>query len=169
MVSWPFSVCPLFLVFVLPGFYVLFVLSVRCFVFCSSRSSLFFLFSQFIIRFSSLDLPLGSFSLPCLRPLISLCHSLSLSTGFFLPPCFSGFFSPIRPRFFMGSPPLSAVFSCFRPPSFRMSVFFLFRLFFLFCSLCGSLLLRLPPLSSSSLLCLCPFFSGFFSSGYIFL
>ena len=100
MVSWPFSVCPLFLVFVLPGvlpgLYVLFILSVRCFVFCSSRSSLFFLFSQFIIRFPSLGLPLGSFSLPCLRPLIFLCPSLSLMVAFF-PPAFLVFFPNSSP------------------------------------------------------------------------
>ncbi|KAJ6969883.1 hypothetical protein NC653_034440 [Populus alba x Populus x berolinensis] len=168
MVSWPFSVCPLFLVFVLPGFYVLFVLSVRCFVFCSS---LFFLFSQFIIRFSSLDLPLGSFSLPCLRPLISLCHSLSLSLywflsspllfWFFFPNSSSvlyGFSSSVRRFFVFSASQFSHV--CVLPFSSVFPVLFPVRF---------SSPSTPPPLSSSSLLCLCPFFSGFFSSGYIFL
>ena len=62
-----------------PFFSSVLVFPARCFVFCSSRSSLFFFFSQFIIRFPSLGLPLGSFSLPCLRPLIFLVSSRSLS------------------------------------------------------------------------------------------
>jgi len=136
---------------------------------------MFFSFSQFVVSFSALHVRLCSFcslssssgfpslvfpSVPSLSPVCVLWLSFVPPSLYWLlsSPLLFWFFSPIRPQFFMGSAPLSTVFSCFRPPSFRLSVFFLFRLFFLFCSLCG------PPQFVLSLL----FVSMFFSSGYVF-